>query len=179
MIGAMPTEHERTTTGVDRASWFGRLDAWGAAGRPYREIAEYLTGEGLSAWWAQKIIVEYEQARGVRREGARRDGTHAAGASKSIGVTVDRVEAAFVDPERRERWLPGVGAEVRATQPGRSVRLDLADGTRLSVQLDARDPHRTIVALEQQRIVDADAVPAAKRAWQERLEALRVVLEES
>ena len=67
MIATMPTDQPRPTTGHDRAFWFAELDAWGAAGRPYREIADWLTTEqGLSAWWAQKLIVEYEEARGLR-----------------------------------------------------------------------------------------------------------------
>ncbi|MGH3999882.1 MAG: hypothetical protein ACRDTJ_20755 [Pseudonocardiaceae bacterium] len=72
----------RAQTGNDYHEWFVRLDAWGAPGRPYREIADWLTAQGMSEWWAQKVIVEYEQERGVRRPGARKDGTYAGGASK-------------------------------------------------------------------------------------------------
>ena len=62
------------------------LDAWGAAGRPYREIADWLTGQhDLSNWWAQKLIVEYEQARGLRPPGVRPDGTFEVSASKTGG----------------------------------------------------------------------------------------------
>lgn len=54
-------------TGRDRESWFAVLDAWGGAGRAYREITTWLVAEyGLSKWWAQKLAVEYEEARGVR-----------------------------------------------------------------------------------------------------------------
>jgi hypothetical protein len=73
---AVPTQTQRAVcrlgTGYEvREEWFAVLDQWGAAGRPYREIASWLTGEhGLSAWWAQKLIVEYEQARGIRGQGA-------------------------------------------------------------------------------------------------------------
>ena len=58
-----------------------------AVGRPYREIAQWLTDQhGVSAWWAQKIAVEYEQERGVRDPGAGPDGTFAAGASKTVAA---------------------------------------------------------------------------------------------
>ena|SRR6266508_6912405 len=81
----------RRVTGRDRAEWFELLDAWGAAGRPFREIADWLTGEhALSRWWAQKLIVEYEQARGLRPAGVRPSGTFAVTASKTVGVLVDR-----------------------------------------------------------------------------------------
>ena len=138
MIATMPTDQPRPTTGHDRAFWFAELDAWGAAGRPYREIADWLTAEqGLSAWWAQKLIVEYEEARGLRDRGARRDGTFSAGASRTVAAPVERVFEAFTDATARERWLPGVAVEVRAAQP-KVVRLGWPDGTRVQAQFDAR-----------------------------------------
>ena len=82
----------RKATGRTRAEWFAELDGWGAAGRPYREIAAWLSGaHGLSRWWAQKLIVEYEQERGVRPPNVRRDGSFEIGASKTVAVPVDRV----------------------------------------------------------------------------------------
>jgi hypothetical protein len=179
MIAVMPPETERPTPAQDRGHWFGLLDEWGAPGRPYREIADWLTAEqGLSAWWAQKIIVEYEQARGLRDAGRRKDGTFAAGASRTISADTERVRAAFLDPASRERWLPNIGAEVRSGEPGRTVRLDLADGTRLQATLEASGPSRTVVAVEQSRITDPAAVAPAKAYWKERLDALRELLEE-
>ena len=32
-------------TGRDRDGWFNELDNWGAVGRSYREIFDWLTGE--------------------------------------------------------------------------------------------------------------------------------------
>jgi len=179
MIAVMPAKTNRPTPAEDRGYWFGLLDEWGAPGRPYREIADWLTAEqGLSAWWAQKIIVEYEQARGLRDPGRRRDGTFAAGASRTISADLGRVRDAFLDAELRDRWLPGVGADVRSGEQGRAVRLDLADGTRLLATLDATGPSRTAVAVEQSRMTDPAAVTPAKAYWKERLDALRALLEE-
>ena len=178
MIALMPPDTDRPTPAQDRRSWFTRLDEWGAPGRPYREIADWLTSEqGFSAWWAQKLIVEYEQARGLRDPGRRRDGTFAAGASRTIAAGPERVRSAFLDPTIRERWLPGVGAEIRSGEHGRAVRLDFADGTRLQATLDMTGPGLTVVAVEQSRLTDPGAVGPAKAYWKERLEALRSLLE--
>jgi hypothetical protein len=175
----MPTKADRPTPAQDRDYWFTLLDEWGAPGRPYREIADWLTADrGLSAWWAQKVIVEYEQARGLRDPGRRRDGTFAAGASRTIAADPERVRSAFLDPRLRERWLPGVEAEVRSGEKDRAVRLDLRDGTRLQATLDATRSARTAVAVEQSRLVDPAAVEPAKGYWKERLDALRSLLEE-
>ena len=94
----------RRATGRDRDEWFALLDAWGAAGRPYREIAGWLTGEhGISDWWAQKLIVEYEQARGLRPPGVRPDGTFEVSASKTMAVPVERLFDAFINSRQRKK----------------------------------------------------------------------------
>lgn len=166
-------------TGRDRAEWFAALDAWGAAGRPHREIAEWLTGgRGLSAWWAQKLIVEYEQARGLRGRGARPDGSFEAGASRTVAVPVDRLYRAFVDPDTRSSWLPGVDLRQRTIRADRSARFDVDGGPgRLSATFVQLDESRSQVGVREERLPDARAAAAARVFWQERLEALRALLE--
>jgi uncharacterized protein YndB with AHSA1/START domain len=183
MEAPMNTTETPTGKGIRRATgrgydeWFAALDEWGAVGRPYREIADWLTGEhAMSAWWAQKLIVEYEQARGVRQAGARPDGTFAAGASKTIAAPVEQAAAAFTDPGLRSRWLPGVSLAERTSQRGRSIRLDVGDGTRLNVTFGG-GPEKTQVAVEQERLADAAAAEAARAFWRDRLAALKSLLE--
>jgi hypothetical protein len=156
----------RRATGRDYADWFGLLDAHGAAGRPYRDNAAWLTGEhGVSAWWAQKLLVEYEQLRGVREAGVRPDGTFSAGLTRTIHVPLARLEAAFVDPGLRARWLPDVALRRRTAQPGRSARYDVGDdGTRLNVSFQALDAGRSQVAVEHERLADPEAADRAKAA---------------
>ena len=172
-------EGMRRATGRDRGGWFAVLDAWGAAGRPYREIAAWLTGEhGVSSWWAQKLIVEYEQARGLRAAGVRPDGTFTVGASKTVAVPAERLYAAFVDAEVRELWLPGVAMRERTSQPGRSARFDWDGGaTRVNVSVAAAGEARSQAAVEHERLPDARAAEEAKAYWRERLDVLKTVLE--
>lgn len=172
-------EGMRRATGRDRGGWFAVLDAWGAAGRPYQEIAAWLTGEhGLSSWWAQKLIVEYEQARGLRAAGVRPDGTFTVGASKTVAVPAERLHAAFVDAEVRELWLPGALIRERTSQPGRSARFDWDDGaTRVNVSVAAAGEAKSQVAVEHERLPDARAAEEAKAHWRERLDVLKAVLE--
>jgi hypothetical protein len=169
----------RRATGRDRGSWFGVLDGWGAEGRPYREVAAWLTDEhGLSSWWAQKIIVEYEQARGLRAAGIRPDGTFTVGASKTVAVPVERLFAAFVDPHIRELWLPGAVVRERTSQRGRSARFDWNDGaTRVNVSVAATGKDRSQAAVEHERLPDARAAEETKAYWRERLDVLKTVLE--
>lgn len=167
----------KAATGRDYAEWFAALDAWGARGRRYQEIAAWLTAEqGTSAWWAQKLIVEYEQDRGIRQPGARPDGTFTGGASKTVAAPVDRVIQAFTDPAVRDRWLPGVDLHERTPRRQRALRFDLADGSRLNVQL-ASVGAKTQVNVEQQRLADAAAAAQAKAMWRERLTTFKELVE--
>lgn len=166
-------------TGRGRNEWFELLDAWGAKGRPYAEISSWLTGEhGVSRWWAQKLIVEYEQERGIRPPGIRRDGTFEVGASKTIAVPVKMLFDAFADPRRRRKWLTDGRMTLESSQPGRSARFGWADGsTRVVVEFAAKGPSRSTVSVLHQRLLDADSAAATKLRWRERLNELRSVLE--
>lgn len=167
----------RRSTGRDRDEWFAALDAWGAAGREYRDIAAWLTGEhGVSKWWAQKLVVEYEQERGLRAPGARPDGTFTATASKTVAASVERLFDAFTSAELQAQWLPDVGLTERATRRGRSARFDVDDGSRLAATFDAAGPGKAAVAIEHSHLPDAEAAAAAKAAWRDRLATLQSVL---
>lgn len=173
-----PTGVQRAT-GRDRAEWFAILDDWGAAGRPYREIADYLTGEhGLSNWWAQKLIVEYEEDRGIRRPGVRPGGTFTVTASKTVAVPARRLFEAFADPKLRRRWLSDATMRKRTSQPPRSARFDWEDGnTRVNITVIAEGRNKSQVGLEQELLPNAEAAEKAKSYWRERLAALKDLLE--
>jgi len=112
----------------------------GRARPSVREIADWLEGEHhLSGWWAQKLIVEYEQARGLRPAGARPGGTFTVGTSTTVRVPVEHLYDAVADPAQRDRWLPGAVMRERTSRPHRSARFDWADdGTRISVTFEAK-----------------------------------------
>jgi hypothetical protein len=168
----------RRGTGRAREDWFALLDKWGAVGRPYREIADWLVGKhDLSDWWAQKLIVEYEQARGVRPPGVRRDGTFSVGASRTVGVPLKRLFDAFVDPALRKRWLPGAVMRKRDSKPSQVARFDWGDdGSRIEVTF-ADKGNSSVANVEHQRLPNAAAAEQRKAFWRERLAALKEMLE--
>jgi hypothetical protein len=166
-------------TGREREEWFALLDDWGAAGRAYREIADWLTSEhDLSRWWAQKLIVEYQQARGLRPPGVRPDRTFTVTASKTVGVPLERLFKAFVDPKVRRRWLPGAVMRKRAARPGHSARFDWEGGaSRVSVGFTAQGKAKSQAGVQHERLPDAKSAEEAKAYWRERLAALKALLE--
>lgn len=169
----------RRATGRDRDEWFALLDAWGAAGRQYREIADWLTGEhDVSKWWAQKLIVEYEQARGLRPPGVRPDGTFEVSASKTMAVPIKRVFDAFVNSRQRRKWLTDGRMSLRTSQPGRSARFNWEDGSsRVNVGFIAKGRSKSTVAVAHERLADSDEAETTKAMWKERLAKLKSFLE--
>lgn len=153
--------------------------SWGAAGREYREIADWLTGHHrISAWWAQKLIVEYEEARGLRPAGIRRDGTFEVGATKTVAVPVGRLYEAFVDARLRERWLPGARMRQGTTHPEHSVRFEWEDAaTRVVAGFTSIGDAKSQVAVQHQRLPNAQSANTMKAHWRERLAALKTLLE--
>jgi uncharacterized protein YndB with AHSA1/START domain len=169
----------RRATGRDRDEWFTLLDAWGASSRQFREIADWLTGEhGVSSWWAQKLILEYQQARGLRPPGVRPDGTFTVGASKTVAVPVERLFQALVDAKLRKRWLPGAVMRERSSQPTQSAQFDWENGSsRVVVDFIAKGDAKSLAALQHERLPDAQSAETAKAFWRERLTALKALLE--
>ena len=169
----------RRGTGRERAEWFVLLDDWRGAPRPYGEIAAWLRDQhGLSAWWAQKLAVEYQQARGTRPPGIRPDGTFEVTGSKAIAAPRARVYAAIADPASRAAWLPGVALRERAAKPDVQVRFDVGDaGARVTLSLEATTQDRTSVAIQHSGLADETSAEAAKAAWRNRLMALKAFVE--
>lgn len=170
----------REASGMGYDEWFARLDEWGAPGRTFREVADWLEGsQGLSKWWAQKLIVEYEEARGLRSRGVRSDGTFTVTASKTIAASADSVLDAFADEDGRSRWLPGVHLTERTSVPGRSARFDWDDNaSRLNVSVTTSAGGKSQVAVEHARLRDEKSTTRMKEFWRSRLGSLKALLED-
>ncbi|RKN49816.1 hypothetical protein D7193_31955 [Micromonospora costi] len=169
----------RERTGRDWQEWFGLLDAVDATGLTHTEIARWLvTVHEVPGWWAQTVTVGYEQARGLRRPGQRRDGGYSAGGSRTVGVPVERLFAAFANETLRARWLPGVEVRLRTATPPRTYRADWAGGpTRIVAGFTAIGPTRSRVAVQHEKLTGAEQAAELKAYWRDRLAALKQLLE--
>jgi hypothetical protein len=165
-------------TGRTRGKWFELLETWGAADRPHPEIARWLNTEhGVDGWWSQELTVAYEMAIGRRRPGQRPDG-FAVSASKTVAVPVERLFDAWVDEGLRAQWLPGVSLRLRTATPHRTARFDWEDGSmRLAVGFTTKGDLRSTVALEHQRLPDAETGERLRAFWRDRLVELQRLLE--
>ena len=173
----MSDEAIRRRTGRGWEEWFDLLDDWGAAERRHKEIAAWLREHGTDGWDAQSVTVSYERARGMRAVGERTDGFSIT-ASKTVAVPVDRLYDAFVERSQRRRWLPKDELRERTATKPKSARFDWADGeTRVVVGFIAKGDAKSTVALEHERLPDAEEAERMKAFWRERVAALKEVLE--
>jgi hypothetical protein len=161
----------RERTGRGWEEWFDLLDGWGAADKPHKEIARWVSGQ-LSieplGWNAQAITTSYERARGGREIGERADGSFTATVSKTVAVPVEQLYDAFADEALRERT---------ATRP-RSARYDFGDdGSRVLASFLAKAENKSTVAIEHTRLRDAAHADRMKTYWREHLDALKAQLE--
>jgi uncharacterized protein YndB with AHSA1/START domain len=175
-----PVAEERMieATGRGWQAWFELLDGWNATRRTHTEIARWLMDEHeVPGWYSQSLTVGYEQARGLRAPGQRKDG-FVAGASRTVAVPVEQLFEAFTDEAVRERWLPGADLRVRTATAPRTARYDWEDGsTRVIVGFEAAGEAKSRVALSHERLPDADTAEEMKSWWRERLTELKAQLE--
>ncbi len=168
----------RETTGRGFDEWFALLDAAGADGMTHTQIARWLVAEhGIPGWWAQNVTVGYERARGRRAANQTASGFQV-GASKTVGVPLERLYRAFADPDERARWAPAEG-ELRWTTEQKGARLDWPDGSRVIVSFTSKGADRSVIALVQERLADAEAVERQRAVWRAALATLKRQVEEA
>lgn len=171
-------ERLREATGRNWHEWLAILDRWGARERKHGETVEFLISEhAVPGWYAQTVTIGYERARGMRQKHQQPDG-FTIYASKTVGVPLDVLFAAFVDQPTRERWLADGSMSVRSSQPGKVARFDWADGhSRVQVTFEEKGPARSTAHVAHERLPDADAAELAKAFWKKRLPELKALLE--
>jgi hypothetical protein len=165
-------------TGRGWEEWFKLLDDWDGTTKSHPEIARWLVAEqDVSGWWAQSITVGYERARGLRAPGQHADGW-AVTATKTIGVPVGRLFAAFEDDALRKAWLPGVDLRLRTARPSKSARYDWEDGSsRVDVGFEDLGVSKSRVAIQHARLPDGETAEEMKTWWRGRVSALKTMLE--
>ncbi len=164
-------------TGKTWNAWFSLLDKWGAKDKKHGEIVRFLGEEhGVDGWWCQSVTVGYERARGLRVKYQGANG-FAISSTKTISAPVAASFKAVVDDANRKKWLTDGTMSLRTSQRGKSARFDWNDGsTRVSVGFIDKGPKST-VAIQHEKLADADEALVQKEAWKTRLAALKAYLE--
>jgi uncharacterized protein YndB with AHSA1/START domain len=158
-------------TGRTWAQWLGVLDRAGAARKPHREIAQYVSSLGTPDWWSQMVTVGYERIRGLRDRGQRRGGGYEASKSRTFNVSVGTLFNAFANARQRRRWLP-VKIAVRSATPQKRMRVTWDDDTVVVLEFTSKGSAKSAVAVGHQKLPDKAAAVAVKKAWGEYFDRL-------
>jgi uncharacterized protein YndB with AHSA1/START domain len=162
-------------TGRTWAEWVRVLDAADATKKTHREIAEYVSSLGTPSWWTQMVTVGYERIRGLRDRGQRRGGGYQATKSRTFGVSVPRLFAAFTSTKLCSRWLPK-GVTLRSMTANKRIRLGWPDGTQAVVGFVSKGAGKTVAAVQHEQLPDRQTADAMKKAWGERFDKLSDLL---
>ncbi len=164
-------------TGRTRDEWFEILDDAGARSWDHTRIARWLGGKhDVDGWWAQSVTIGYEQSRGLREAGQQRDGSFEASVSKTIRYPVDVVWPHLAEEDLRRDWCD-VELGLRGTTPGGSVRLECADGSRVTLLPMALPPtangeERCRVQVQHTGLANAEDLAETKAFWKSALAEL-------
>lgn len=168
-MSGMSDEAVMAATGKDWSQWRIFLDAAGAAEKSHKDIALDLHAAGVPGWWAQMVTVGYERMIGRRAVGQRCDGAFSASASRTIAGNKDAALARWVEAVGERAEYDGVLAEgeprVSATDNWRYWKVDLEDGSRVSVTIYDKDAGKACVGVGHEKIGNAEAAARWKLFW--------------
>ncbi|MBA2664394.1 MAG: SRPBCC domain-containing protein [Bradymonadaceae bacterium] len=164
-------------TGLSWEQWFVILDGIDATKMSHKAIASWLNEHHaeIGAWWAQSITVAFEKARGMRDENQKSD-DYAVSASRTIAVGVEKLFEAVASEQLRAGWLDEA-IVVRKATPNKSMRITWSDGaSSVNVNFYAKGADKSQIALEHEKLPDADSAAAIKIYWGEALDRLKALL---
>ena len=172
-IAGMSDAAVKEATGRDWAEWCSTLDADGAADMTHTQIARHLAQYGIGHWWRQMVTVGYERLIGRRAVGQRCDGDYSASASKTLPGSTDEAIARWRALVAERVEFAGAIAEseprLSETAKWRYWKIDLDDGSRVSVNVCAKGEGKAILGINHDKLGDSDAAQRAKAFWKEML----------
>lgn len=165
----MSDEAVKKGSGKTWPEWVEILDAWGAAERTHKEIAQHVHDLGVGDWWAQGVTVGYERIKGLRAYGQASSGKFQGSASKTFPVSVDVLFAAWVEDSERARWLAARTLVIRTSRPGSSARFDIAGGGVLAASFVDKGSGKSSVQVQNDNLDSREAALAFRETWKAHL----------
>ena len=171
-------EAVRSATGKDWQTWFAILDQAGARELDHKGIVAYLKEHhDISPWWQQQVTVSYEQARGLRQVHEMPDGFQIS-RSKTIGVSISMLYAAWIEPDLREAWLGLVSMQIRSANLDKSLRISwLEPVSSVTVNFYGKAVDKSQINVQHSKLDGPESTEDMKAYWSAALNRLKVYLE--
>ncbi|WP_417220928.1 hypothetical protein [Arthrobacter sp.] len=169
-----------TATGISWSAWCDLLDRASGPSLPHDRLAvlaadHIATQAGSSAaasnheWWAQGVAIAYEQQIGRRVPGQTSRGDFQVGVSKTFAGNLDAALDAWLELIGARTSIGGVRMEgearVSSTEKWRYWRVDLADGTRVSVDIGRKTDQKSTVGINHTRLDSTELVEEWRGVW--------------
>ncbi len=164
-------------TGKAWRDWLAFLEKIDARGLPHKEIARRLREEcKVSGWQAQSLAVAFEQHIGRRVPGQQCDGSFQVSVSKTLSGSMDTILARWQAAMQGRKLLSGVaiasGPDVTSTDKWRYWRCGLADGSRVSVGIGARQGGKAALSIGHEKLDSAGEIERWRAFWKAELAGL-------
>ena len=175
-LAGLSDESVKNATGRAWAMWVALLDKAGAKEMSHPALTKHLREAfDTPSWWTQMVAVGYERIRGLRAQGQQRSGDWSVSKSKTVGVPLAKLYAAF-NARGRAKWMDGVKLTVRGATPNKSMRLRWEDGSPIDIGFVAKGDAKSQVALEHRKLASKAEADRMRAFWTERLNALAAML---
>ena len=170
--GGIGDEAVIRATGKSMDHWFKVLDRFDVKFNGHTAAARHLHEKhGVGEWWCQMIVVNYEQARGLRKKHETATGFQVS-KSKVLPVPVARAFRAWDDAGARAKWLGEAKLTVRKSTPNKSIRITWKDGTNVEVMFYPRGDGKCSVTVQHNKLPDERAAVRMKAYWGEAMERM-------
>jgi hypothetical protein len=176
-LAGLSDESVKKATGRTWSMWVALLDKADAKQMSHPALVKHIRDAfDTPSWWTQMVAVGYERIRGLRAPGQQRSGDWSITKSKTVGVPLAKLYAAFKNPRTRAKWMPGVKLIVRGATENKSLRLRWEDGAPIDVGFMAKGESKSQVALEHRKLASKADADRLRAFWTERLNALAAML---
>ncbi|MGH6891618.1 MAG: DUF4287 domain-containing protein [Dongiaceae bacterium] len=157
-------------TGRPWKEWFALLKKAKADKLSHKEIARKLSHEhGVNGWWAQSITVEFERFIGRRELGQTSAGDYQTATSKTLAGSIDdalKVWQRHVGKRTDFNGVPFANEpKVSKTEKWRYWRVNLEDGSKLTVTIGSKPDGKTLLAINHDKLPDKRAGSRWKAYW--------------
>jgi len=112
----------------------------------------------------------------LRAQGQQRSGDWSVSKSKTVGVPLTKLYAAFSNARTRAKWMPEVKLTVRGATVNKSLRLRWEDGSPVDVGFMAKGASKSQVAIDHRKLASKADADRIRAFWTERLTALAAML---
>ena len=175
-LAKLSDESVKKATGCDWTKWVYVLDKAGGTEMSHPQLVAHIREKYKTpSWWTQMVAVGYERIRGLRAQGQQRSGDWSVSKSKTVGVPLAKLYAAF-NARGRAKWLPDVKLTVRGATPKKYMRLRWEDGSPIDVGFIAKGAGKSQVAIDHRKLASKAEADRMRAFWTERLGALAAML---